>query len=72
MDDAGANAYVSYPKVFALKTYFQILVDTVIFVDKSVIYVDIVYIKYFMDMEMIHQYNEGWGTLFALPILQIG
>lgn len=39
-------------------TYFMMM-GTGIFVDKSVIHVDAFYIKYFMDLEMIHEYICG-------------
>lgn len=51
------DAHVTYHVVCALRIYFIFLVDTSIFVDKSLTYVDIAYIEYFMDMNMIHEYN---------------
>lgn len=57
VDVMSDDAHVAYHVVCALRTYFLFLVDKSIFVDKSLTYVDIVYIEYFMDMDMIHEYN---------------
>lgn len=51
------DAQVAYHRKSALKTCFLILVGTRIFMDKSATYVDVVYLKYFMDLEQIHKYN---------------
>lgn len=46
----------------------MILVGTSIFMNKSVTYVDLVYIKYFTNLERIYEYN--WGSiLFGLPLI---
>lgn len=58
---AGAAVYdaqVSYHKVCALRTHFMIFVGTYIFcVQKSVTNTNILYIKYFMELERIFEYN---------------
>lgn len=48
---------VEYHRQCALRCYLLFLVGTSIFVDKSEIYVDVVYLKYFIDLTMIHNYN---------------
>lgn len=47
------------------------MVGTSMFVDKSATYVDVVYLKYFIDLTAIHEYN-WWGRLFGLPVLEVG
>lgn len=39
------------------------LVSTTIFVDKSATYVDVVYLRYFDDLERVHKYNLGPACL---------
>lgn len=39
---------------------YLFLVDTSMFVDKNATYVDVVYLKYFIGLKAIHEYN--WGT----------
>lgn len=34
------------------------LVDNSIFVDKSSYYVDVVYLRYFIDFKWVHEYNQ--------------
>lgn len=51
---------------YALKSYFLILVGTSIFMDKSATYVDVVYLKFFMGLEQIHEYNWGETCLVYL------
>lgn len=48
-----------------MKAYLLYLVGTVIFMDKIVTYVDIVYLRYFEDFEQIHDTTRGklvWST----------
>ena len=42
---------------YALRAYLLYLVDTTIFMDKSATYTYIVYLRYFVDFERIHEYN---------------
>lgn len=42
---------------YALRCCFLFLVDTFMFMDKSAVYVDMVYLKYFTDLSVIHEYN---------------
>lgn len=57
VDATGDDARVAYHRACALRSYFIVFVDIYIFVDKSETYVDVVYIKYFIDLEKIHEYN---------------
>lgn len=51
------DTHVVYRRVCALRLYLMYLVGTSIFVDKSVYYVNVVYLRYFIDLEMIHGYD---------------
>lgn len=53
----------------AMRAYLLYLVDTAIFMNKSATYADVVYLRYFLDFERIHEYN--WGRLFGLPVLEV-
>lgn len=55
MQAKGDDEHVMYRK--ALRSYLTYLVGTSIFVDKSVDYVYMVYVRYFTDFEQIHEYN---------------
>ena len=53
----GYDAHVLYHRACALRSYLMYLVGTSIFVDKSDYYVDVVYLRYFIDFEQILKYN---------------
>lgn len=57
LDGASDEAQVSYHRVCAFRTYFIILVDTDIFMDKCATYVDVVYIKCFAGLNRTYEYN---------------
>lgn len=59
----GYDAPVSYHINCALKTYFLYLSHIC---GTNVIYMDVVYINYFLDLERIHEFN--WGV-FCLAYL---
>lgn len=42
---------------YALREYLLFFVGTLIFMDKNATYTDIVYLRYFMDLQRIHEYN---------------
>lgn len=44
-------------RAYELRAYLLYLVGASIFMDNSAYYVDVVYLKYFADMEHIHKYN---------------
>jgi hypothetical protein len=50
----------------ALRIYLFYLVDITLFTDKSAYYVDVSYLKYFRDLELVASYV--WGAA-ALPHL---
>lgn len=52
---------VDYHRQCILRCYLMFLVGISIFVNKSVTYVDVVYLKYFIDLTKIYEYK--WGTL---------
>lgn len=45
-----------------MRAYLLYLVVTSIFMDKSATYVGVVYLRYFDDLEKIHEYNWGEGA----------
>lgn len=53
--------------MYAMRAYLLYLVGTTIFMDKSAIYVDVLYLRYFKDFKWIHEYS--WGCLFGLIVL---
>lgn len=53
----GDNEHLTQYRTYALRACLLCLVGTFIFVDKSVYQVDIVYLRYFIDFEWIHEYN---------------
>lgn len=55
---------------YALKSYFLILVGTSIFVDKSATYVDVVYLKFFMDFGTDSRVQLR-RNLFGLLVIQV-
>jgi len=50
----------------ALRIFLLYLVDITFFTDKSATYVDVVYLKYFRDMEVVSGYSWGPGALSHL------
>lgn len=56
-DAKGDDEQVEYNRHYTLRCYLLLLVGTSMFVDKNATYVDVVYLKYFIDLTMIHQYN---------------
>lgn len=53
----GDDEHVIHHRSYTLISYKMYLVDKSIFVDKSVTYVDVVYLRDFADLERIHKYN---------------
>lgn len=51
---------------YAMRAYLLYLVGTAIFVDKSATYLDVLYLRYFEDIEQIHEYNWGPACLVYL------
>ncbi|CAI8618364.1 unnamed protein product [Vicia faba] len=57
MDDEDDDMQIEYHWTCALRCYLFFLVDNSIFMDKSATYVDVVYVKYFIELIVIHNYN---------------
>lgn len=57
VDAEGNDMQVEYHQTCALRCYLLFLVDMSIFVDKSVTYINVVYLQYFIDLTTIHEYN---------------
>lgn len=57
MGAEGDDMQVEHHQTYALRCYILFFVGTSIFVDKSATYVDVVYLKYFIDLTAFHEYN---------------
>lgn len=66
----GDDALVMHHITCALRSYPMYLIGTSIFVDKIFYYVDVVYLKYIIDFEHIHEYNRG-SLVFCLRVLKV-
>lgn len=49
--------HVTYHKKCSLRCFVIFLVDTSIFMDKRITYVDVAYLKYFIDLSANHEWN---------------
>lgn len=58
------DAHKIYHIICALRSYLLYLVGMSMFVDKSAYYVDVVYLRYFIDLGGIHEYN--WGNSYLV------
>lgn len=65
MDVDADDTQVPYHIAYALSSYLLVFVGTSIFVDKSATYVDVIYLRYFIDLETIHEYNWGFLVWFT-------
>lgn len=66
IDADGDNAHVTHNKIRALRSYLLYMVYTSIFVDKSAYYVDGIYLRHFIDLWKINEYNQGATFLVYL------
>lgn len=57
---------VGHHRAWALRSYLVVLVCMSIFVYKSVTYVDVIHLRYFIDFERNHKYNSGISYLVYL------
>lgn len=62
----GDDEQVMRHRSYAFKTCLLHLVSTSIFVDKSFYYIDMVYLRYFTNLERIHEYNCEAACLIYL------
>ncbi|XP_058766151.1 protein MAIN-LIKE 2-like [Vicia villosa] len=65
-DPDGNDLLVGYHRECALRCYFLFLVGTSMFVEKNVTNVDVAYLKYFIDLTAIHEWNWGANCLAYL------
>ncbi|XP_058773042.1 protein MAIN-LIKE 1-like [Vicia villosa] len=65
-EDAGDDLFTHYHRGCALRCWYMHVEGPAIFVDKSVRYVDVTYLRYFMDLTTVHQWNWGAATLAYL------
>lgn len=65
----GDGEQVGLHRAYAMRAYLPYLLGTVIFMDKNITYMDVVYLRYFKDFEWIHEYN--WGRLSGLLVLEV-
>lgn len=66
MDVVSDDMHVEYHWYCALRCYLLFLAGTSMFIDKSATYVDEVYLKYFTDLNAIHEYKLGVTYLVYL------
>lgn len=57
VDVDGDDTEVAYHIACALMAYLLVLVATSIFMDKGTTYVNVIYLRYFIHFERIHEYN---------------
>lgn len=58
--------HAMYHRACALRSYLIYLVGPSIFMDNNAFYVDVVYLRYFIDLERIHEYSWGITCLVYL------
>ncbi|XP_058734877.1 protein MAIN-LIKE 1-like [Vicia villosa] len=63
---AGDDLFTQYHRGCALRCWYMHVVGAACFVDKSARYVDVTYLRYFMDLDTVHQWNWGAATLAYL------
>lgn len=51
------DAHVAYHIACTLRSHLLVLVGTLIFMEKSVTYVNVIYLGYFIDLDIIQKYN---------------
>lgn len=57
VDADGDDMQLEYHLHCGFRCYLLFLVDTSMFLDKSATYVDVVYLKYFINLTIIHEYK---------------
>ncbi|XP_058782689.1 protein MAIN-LIKE 1-like [Vicia villosa] len=65
-EEAGDELFTQYHRGCALRCWYMHVVGAAVFVDKSARYVDVTYLRYFMDLTTVHQWNWGAATLAYL------
>ncbi|XP_058771909.1 protein MAIN-LIKE 1-like [Vicia villosa] len=64
VEEEGDAFYVEYHRCITLRCWFMFLVGTMLFVDKSANYVDMTYLRYFIDLSRVQEWNWG-GTILG-------
>jgi len=64
--DGGMKEEVQRLQDYALHIYLMYLVGITLFIDKSVNYVDVVYLRYFRDLEVVSGFSWGVAALSHL------
>src|SRR3954467_511835 len=62
----GDELFTEYHRGCALRCWYMHVVGAACFMDKSARYVDVTYLRYFMDLDTVHQWNWGEATLAYL------
>ncbi|XP_058726959.1 protein MAIN-LIKE 1-like [Vicia villosa] len=65
-EQEGNDLFREYHRGCALRCWYMHVVGAACFVDKSARYVDVAYLRYFMDLDTVHQWNWGAATLAYL------
>jgi len=65
-NEGGMEEEVQRLRDQALRIYLMYLVGITLFTDKSVTYVDVVYLRYFRDLEVVAGFSWGAATLSHL------
>lgn len=58
LEEDGDDARVVYHRGCVLRAYLMVLVDMSIFVDKNITYIDVIYLRYYIYLERVHEYNN--------------
>src|SRR4051812_32325172 len=67
-EEADNAIFVEYHRVCALQCWFMFVVGVALFVDNSARYVDVTYLRYFMDLTTFNQWN--WGSAILVYLYQ--
>ncbi|XP_058774386.1 protein MAIN-LIKE 1-like [Vicia villosa] len=59
----GDRIFTEYHHGCALRCWFMFLVGSALFMDKSVTYADMTYLRYFIDLTTVHEWNWGAASM---------
>src|SRR3954463_9887039 len=65
-EEANDVLFTQYHRGCALRCWYMFVVGAALFVDKSARYVDVTYLRYFMDLTTVYQWNWGSAVLAYL------
>ncbi|XP_058746191.1 uncharacterized protein LOC131640685 [Vicia villosa] len=63
LEQESDELFTEYHRACALQCWFMLLVGTALFVDKSTTYIDMTYLRYFIDLTIVDQWNWGAAIL---------